>query len=63
MEALGAQYLYVTLVLPSFFGVTLIGEGVYKILHSQLSGLFNLMVGIIFMVVVVVAYLWAGELV
>ena len=50
------QFYYIFLVLPSLFGITLIGEGLYKISKGQWNGLINLVLGIIFIAFVVVAY-------
>ncbi len=29
------QFLYMILVLPSLFGLTLMGEGIYKCIHEE----------------------------
>lgn len=50
------QFLYMILVLPSLFGLTLIGEGINKILHEENGGFLNLIFGILFIGVVVFAY-------
>jgi len=43
------QLLYMILILPSLFGLTLIGEGLNKIVHSDWTGLISLIFGIIFL--------------
>lgn len=50
------QFLYMILVLPSLFGLTLVGEGINKILHEESGGLLSLVFGILFIGVVVFAY-------
>ncbi len=49
------QLLYVMLVLPTLFGLTLVGEGVYKIIHYQ-AGWISVIFGTIFLVVVAFGY-------
>lgn len=50
------QFYYIFLVLPSLFGVTLIGEGIYKISKEEWNGLINLVLGVIFIAFVFIAY-------
>lgn len=50
------QFMYIFLVLPSLFGLTLVGEGIYKVSREELSGLINLVLGVIFIGFVVVVY-------
>ena len=49
------EILYATLILPSLFAVTLIGEGVNKITKHE-SGTVSLLVGSIFLAIIVGAY-------
>ena len=42
------QILYMVLILPSLFGLTLLGEGVSKILESKISGIINIALGMLF---------------
>ncbi len=44
------------LVLPSLFGLTLIGEGLNKVMHEEWSGLISIVFGLMFIAVVVFAY-------
>jgi hypothetical protein len=44
------------LILPTLFGLTLVGEGVYKVIHSEWNGLISLFFGIAFIGVVMFAY-------
>ncbi len=48
-------FLYIMLVLPTLFGLTMLGEGVYKIIHYQ-AGWASLILGTIFLVVVAFGY-------
>ncbi|MBU1931379.1 hypothetical protein KJ965_01585 [Patescibacteria group bacterium] len=52
------QFLYMVLILPSLFGLTLIGEGLNKILKSEMAGIVSIIFGIIFIAVVIFAYLF-----
>ena len=50
------QFYYVFLVLPSLFGITLIGEGIYKVSKEEWNGLVSLVLGLIFIAFVIVSY-------
>lgn len=50
------QFLYIVLILPSLFGLTLIGEGLNKILKNELAGWASITFGILFIGVVIFAY-------
>lgn len=50
------QFLYMILVLPSLFGLTLIGEGVSKIMHEEYGGWLSVIFGSLFIGVVILAY-------
>jgi len=52
------QFLYMVLVLPTLFGLTLVGEGIYKVIHSEWHGIVSLIFGLIFIAVVVFAYIF-----
>lgn len=52
------QFLYMVLVLPSLFGLTLVGEGIYKIVHEEWNGLVSIVFGMIFVGIVVFAYIF-----
>ena len=52
------QFLYMILVLPSLFGLTLMGEGMYKCAHEEWSGLISIFFGMLFIGMVVFAYLF-----
>jgi hypothetical protein len=52
------QFLYMILILPSLFGLTLIGEGLHKIINEEWAGFISIIFGIAFIGVVVFAYLF-----
>lgn len=56
MSASDPQVLFMVLVLPSLFGLTLIGEGLNKILKSEAAGWISIIIGAIFILVVLAAY-------
>lgn len=57
------QFLYMVLILPSLFGLTLIGEGLNKVLKSEMAGIVSIIFGILFIMVVVFAYLFLSGLI
>lgn len=50
------QFLYIILILPSLFGLTLLGEGIYKCAREEWSGLISIFFGLIFFAMVIFAY-------
>jgi hypothetical protein len=52
------QFLYMALILPTLFGLTLIGEGLNKVLKSEVAGWLSIFFGVLFVMVVVFAYLF-----
>lgn len=52
------QFLYMILVLPSLFGLTLVGDGLNKVIHEESNGFISIVFGLIFIVIVVFAYLF-----
>ena len=56
MKSTDPQFLYMILVLPSLFGLTLMGEGIYKCAHEEWSGLISIFFGILFIGMVAFAY-------
>ncbi len=46
------RFLYMILVLPTLFGVTLVGEGVNKVVHHEMYGVLNIFFGFLFLFVV-----------
>jgi hypothetical protein len=57
MSSADPQFLYMILVLPSVFGLTLIGDGFNKLMHNEGgSGMLSVVFGLIFIGVVAFAY-------
>jgi hypothetical protein len=56
MTAADPQFLYMILVLPTLFGLTLLGEGVNKIIHEEWNGIISVIFGVMFIGVVLFAY-------
>ena len=56
MDPNDPQFLYMMLILPSLFGLTLVGEGIYKCVHAEWMGLVSIIFGMIFMGMVIFAY-------
>lgn len=50
------QFIYMILILPSLFGLTLMGEGIYKCIHEEWSGLISVFFGLAFIAMVIFAY-------
>jgi len=58
MASTDPQFLYMILVLPSLFGLTLVGDGLNKMIHEESGGFISIIFGLIFIGVVVFAYLF-----
>ncbi len=56
MTANDPQFLYMILILPSLFGLTLLGEGINKVIHEEYNGIISIVFGFMFISVVVFAY-------
>jgi len=52
------QFLYMILVLPSLFGLTLVGDGLNKMVHEESGGAISIVFGLVFIGVVVFAYIF-----
>lgn len=52
------QFLYMILVLPSLFGLTLLGEGLNKVVHEEWTGVVSIIFGFMFLGAVVFMYLF-----
>jgi len=52
------QFLYMVLILPSLFGLTLIGEGVVKIYREDIQGWISIIFGVVFIALTVLAYFY-----
>ena len=58
MSTTDPQFFYMILVLPSLFGLTLLGEGINKIVHEEWDGVLSVVFGFIFIGAVIFAYLF-----
>jgi len=58
MTTTDPQFLYMILVLPSLFGLTLLGEGINKIAHEEWDGILSIIFGFMFIGAVIFAYLF-----
>ncbi len=58
MSTSDPQFLYMILVLPSLFGLTLLGEGINKIVHEEWDGILSIVFGFIFIGAVIFAFLF-----
>lgn len=58
MSAADPQFLYMILILPSLFGLTLIGEGLNKVMHEEWNGLISVVFGLAFIAIVIFAFLF-----
>ena len=63
MSASDPQVLFMVLVLPSLFGLTLVGEGLNKVMQSEKAGWVSIIFGVIFIAVVLVAYVMISGIV
>ena len=52
-----AQMFYVMLALPTLFGLTLVGEGMYKMWHYE-SGWANVFMGCVFLMIVAFGFFY-----
>jgi len=58
MSTTDPQFLYMILVLPSLFGLTLLGEGINKVIHEEWGGVISIIFGLMFIGAVAFAYLF-----
>ena len=61
MKANDPQILYMVLIVPSLFGLTLIGEGINKLVHDEAGGVTSVIFGILFVGIVVFAYIFFSD--
>jgi hypothetical protein len=62
MKLTDPQFLYMILVLPSLFGLTLVGEGLNKVLKEEKRGWLSIIFGFLFIAAVVFAYVFFSNL-
>ncbi|CAN5295377.1 hypothetical protein BH10PAT1_BH10PAT1_7240 [soil metagenome] len=58
MSTADPQFLFMILILPSLFGLTLIGEGLHKIMNEEWNGLISVFFGLAFIGIVIFAFLF-----
>lgn len=58
MSITDPQFLYMVLILPSLFGLTLIGEGIMKIYREDIQGWISIIFGVVFISLTVLAYFY-----
>ncbi len=58
MTTTDPQFLYMILVLPTLFGLTLLGEGINKLIHEEMNGIISVIFGLMFIGAVIFAYLF-----
>ncbi|EKE13019.1 MAG: hypothetical protein ACD_13C00106G0012 [uncultured bacterium] len=58
MLANDPQILYMILVVPCLFGLTLVGEGISKLVHEESNGLVSIIFGFLFIGLVIFAYVF-----
>ena len=56
MTTTDPQFMYMVLVLPGLFGLTLVGEGLYKVIHENFGGVINIVFGFGFISLVILGY-------
>lgn len=52
------QFIYMVLVLPTLFGLTLIGEGLNKVLKDEKAGWISIVFGVAFTLVVILFFVF-----
>ncbi len=57
MDLTEPQFIYMILVLPTLFGLTLIAEGLNKILKEESQGWVSIILGFLFIAIIILAYL------
>lgn len=58
MQANDPQVLYMILVVPVLFGLTLVGEGINKLIHEESGGVVSIVFGFLFIALVIFAYIF-----
>lgn len=56
------QFVYVVLILPSLFGLTMVGEGLSKILKAEEAGWLSIFFGLVFIGLIVFVYFFINGL-
>ena len=63
MDVASPQFVYMVLILPTLFGLTLVGEGIARVMRSQWAGWTRLISLLLLTGVVVLAYFILSDLV
>ena len=63
MSTSDPQFLYMILVLPGLFGLTLVGDGINKVVHEEDRGYISIIFGAVFIGVVIFAYMFFSTIV
>lgn len=58
MKPTDPQFIYMILVLPTLFGLTLVGEGLSKVLKDEKAGWISILFGFLFILVVIVFFIF-----
>jgi len=58
MKANDPQILYMILIVPCLFGLTLVGEGINKLVHEESNGVLSIVFGFLFIGLVIFAYVF-----
>ncbi|HUV42477.1 MAG TPA: hypothetical protein VMY36_01055 [Patescibacteria group bacterium] len=56
------QFLYMMLILPSLFGLTLIGEGIVKIYREEVQGWISIVFGGFFILLTIIVYFYFTQI-
>ena len=57
------QFIYMILIIPSLFGLTLVGDGLNKVFHEEYSGVISIIFGLVFIGVVTFAYFFFSSVI
>lgn len=58
MSANDPQILYMVLIVPCLFGLTLVGEGIAKLVREEANGVVSIIFGFLFIGIVIFAYIF-----
>lgn len=56
------QIFYVSLVIPGILGLTLLGEGINKIIHEEWKGIISVIFGLVAIAATILGYLYFSSL-
>ncbi len=56
------QFLYMMLILPSLFGLTLISEGIVKIYREEVQGWISIVFGGFFILLTIIVYFYFTQI-